>query len=338
MLWHPLQFVLWTTVSSLAACDHSVSADPKGTGAGMGANKIVIEEASCGPELMVLGIGQDAGAPQIGNAHDPAWRRPDLAMLATSLGLVDRESGARYLFEASPNITEQLMALDGFAPSTAEGIGIDGIFLTHAHVGHYAGLIYLGREAAGARGVKVYAMPRLAEYLATNGPWEQLLTLENINIIPLADQVPSKLGPSLAVTPLRVPHRDEYSETVAFIIEGPSKRVLFAPDIDGWQNWEEEYATRIEDIIASVDAAYIDATFFDDNELPGRDMSLIPHPRLLASMSRFDALPVAERAKVRFIHLNHTNPARDPDSAESRAVRDRGYNIARRGDRMCLSE
>eukprot|EP00957_Ditylum_brightwellii_P156501 11911053-Ditylum_brightwellii.AAC.1 len=58
----------------------------------------------------------------------------------------------------------------------------DGIFLTHAHIGHYTGLMYLGREALGAVDVPVYAMPRMRSFLKNNGPWSQLVSLGNINI------------------------------------------------------------------------------------------------------------------------------------------------------------
>ncbi|NNF95190.1 MAG: pyrroloquinoline quinone biosynthesis protein PqqB, partial [Altererythrobacter sp.] len=80
----------------------------------------------------------------------------------------------------------------------------------------------------------------------------------------------------------------------------------------------------------------VDATFWDDNELKGRDMSEIPHPRVTQTMDLLQDLPASERAKVHFIHYNHTNPIRDPDSPESKEVIERGFNVARRGDRICL--
>ena len=96
--------------------------------------------------------------------------------------------------------------------------------------------------------------------------------------------------------------------------------------------YEEE-----EQLIAGVDHAFLDATFWDDNELPGRDMSAIPHPRVARVMDRLQSLPASQRAKVRFIHYNHTNPIRDPGSAQSREVAARGYAVARRGESVCLS-
>ncbi len=301
------------------------------------------EDVRCSVELLVLGIGQDAGIPQIGQNGDPAWNAngdliPELARYATSLALIDHRDGRRYLFEATPDLRPQLRRLDHFSAGNSTGLGIDGIFLTHAHIGHYAGLMFLGKESAGTRDVPVYAMPRMRAFLAGNGPWDQLVSLGNISLRPIEDGVAVALGESLSVTALRVPHRDEYSETVGFSIRGPSASAIFIPDIDSWQRWEAEFDHRIEDIIGKHDVAYLDATFFDDNELPGMDMSTIPHPRIAAMMNRFDALPPEQRRKVRFIHLNHSNPARYADSTASAAIRQRGYRVAREGEVMCLSK
>ncbi|MEZ5462889.1 MBL fold metallo-hydrolase [Dokdonella sp.] len=296
----------------------------------------------CAVEILVLGIAQDAGIPQIGQRSDSAWDdhanlRPEYARLATSLALLDHRSGKRYLFEATPDLRQQLQRLDLHAAGTTAGLAIDGIFLTHAHIGHYAGLMFLGHESAGASGVPVHAMPRMLAFLKNNGPWQQLASFGNITLRPMQDNVAVSLGEALRVIPHRVPHRDEYSETVGFSIEGPGAAVLFIPDIDSWARWQDEYGQSIEDQILRHDVAYLDATFYDDNELPGRDMSAIPHPRIAAMMEQFDALPSEQRSKVRFIHLNHSNPARYADSAASKAIRKRGYRVAREGESTCLA-
>lgn len=291
----------------------------------------------CQVSLVVLGAGQDGGAPQMGNPADPGWQNPALRLTATALALVDHENDKRYLFEATPHLTAQLQRLDSMAPSAAPGLGIDGIFITHAHIGHYAGLMFLGREAAGAREVPVWVMPRLANYLRRNGPWSQLVALENIQITELAQGTTKTLAGGITVTPQLVPHRDEFSETVAFVVRTNGQSFLFVPDIDSWDTWEEDYDTALEDVIASVDYAFLDATFFDDNELPGRDMSKIPHPRVAATMQRLQHLPDAARSRVHFIHYNHSNPIRDPASAATQHVLDRGFSIAREGDQLCLA-
>lgn len=288
--------------------------------------------APCQAELVVLGTSQDAGTPQIGHPEDPAWRDPALRAWAASLALVDHASGARYLFDATPDLREQLEWLDLHDPKRTPGLGIDGIFLTHAHIGHYAGLMFLGRESANSRGVPVHAMPRMAEFLRSNGPWSQLVSLDNIALRPLAAGAATRLPDGITVTPYLVPHRDEYSETVGFVIAGRGRSALYLPDIDGWDKWDQ----RLEDMLARVDMAYLDGTFFDDTELgdPAR-MKSVPHPRIADTIRR---LPPALATKVRFIHLNHTNPARFPDAAKRRAAESSGAGFATLGERFCLSQ
>jgi pyrroloquinoline quinone biosynthesis protein B len=292
--------------------------------------------AACDVELVVLGVAQDGGKPQIGNPADPAWADPALRRSATSLALIDRRGGKpqRFLFEATPDIKAQLHALDAIAP-VEKPVALDGVFLTHAHIGHYVGLMFLGHEASGARHVPAYVMPRMAHFLEANGPWSQLVRFENIILAIMADGAPETLGENLMVTPFAVPHRQEFSEVVGFRIDGPSKSAIFLPDIDSWEDWDAD-GTRIEDMIASVDIAYLDATFYANGEIPGRDMSGFPHPFVTHSMQRFAALPPPEKAKVRFIHMNHTNPLHDPRAPERRAVADAGFSLAEEGERICL--
>ncbi|HUF26614.1 MAG TPA: MBL fold metallo-hydrolase [Gemmatimonadaceae bacterium] len=274
---------------------------------------------------MVLGTAQDGGYPQAGTKPGDAWV-PDRRRYAASVALVDPESGERWLFEATPDFREQLHELDRLAPTDGTP-GLAGILLTHAHVGHYAGLIHLGHEIIGAREVVVYAMPRMRAFLGGNGPWDQLVRFGNIELRALSEDVQIRLNERLSVTPFRVPHRDEYSETVGFRITGPSRTVVFLPDIDKWERWQD-LGTRIEDIVGAADVAYLDGTFYRDGEVPGRAMSDIPHPFIEETMRRFAAAPAVERAKIRFIHLNRTNPAAFADSEERRAVERGGFRVA----------
>ncbi len=282
------------------------------------------------PFLVVLGTAQDGGSPQAGTK--PGARAAKHRVV--SLGLVDPETGRRWLLEATPDFREQLRMLDSIAP-TDETPGLAGIFLTHAHIGHYTGLMFLGHESMGAGAVPVYAMPRMAEFLRTNGPWSQLVRFRNIVLEALEDGVERRLSPRLSVTPFRVPHRQEYSEVVGFRVRGPTRTVLFLPDIDGWAEWDA-VGGGLEDVLASVDVAYLDGTFFDDGEIPGRDMSTFPHPRVRETMARLRDLPAAARAKVRFIHLNHTNPALDPQGSAAQLVAEQGFRIAQELERLDL--
>jgi pyrroloquinoline quinone biosynthesis protein B len=257
------------------------------------------------PYTIVLGIAQDGGYPQAGCDRPDciaAWRDPMLRRRVASLAIVDPQSHQRWLIDATPDFASQLRTLDELAPRGANAPLLDGILLTHAHIGHYLGLAQLGREVLGANSIRVYAMPRMRAFLEANGPWDQLVRLHNIELAPLAAGVEVALNERIAITPLLVPHRDEYSETVGFVVRGPSRSILWLPDIDQWQKWE----TPLEAILARVDVAYVDGTFFDASELPGRDLREIPHPLMTQTMARLATSPLRER--VRFIHLNQSNP------------------------------
>jgi pyrroloquinoline quinone biosynthesis protein B len=284
------------------------------------------------PFIYVLGVVQDAGYPQAGCYQPhclPGWANAELRRGATSLALVDPAANSKYLFEATPHLPEQLYNLERIAPDRRYSLG--GIFLTHAHIGHYTGLMFFGFESMNADSLPVYAMPRMAEYLGTNGPWSQLVTMNNIVLRQLKDQQSVKLS-NVTVTPVLVPHRDEFSETVGYQISGPNKTALFIPDINKWEIWNRSI---IEEIRA-VDYALVDATFFDGNELPGRNIADIPHPFVVESMELFEELAARDKAKVWFIHLNHSNPLLNRESAAFQRVTDQGFNVAREGVRLPL--
>ena len=287
-------------------------------------------ETNAAPYLLVLGIAQDGGTPQAGNKKHPGWADNKFRRRVVSLAVVDPISRERWLFEATPDFREQLHKLDQVAPVKGQP-GIAGVFLSHAHIGHYTGLMFLGHESMGARDVPVYAMPKMVEFLRGNGPWSQLVKYENIVLRAMEDRRAIRLNNRLSVTAFLVPHRQEFSEVVGFRIDGPNRSVIFIPDIDSWEEWDDA-GSRIEDVIASVDVAYVDGSFFANGEIPGRDMSGFPHPFITHSMHRFSNLPAKEKSKVRFIHLNHTNPAIWPDSVERAQVLANGYGIADEGE------
>jgi|TARA_B110000208_G_scaffold39237_1_gene51993 pyrroloquinoline quinone biosynthesis protein B len=288
--------------------------------------------AQADPYIFILGVAQDAGFPQSSCFAPhcmPGWKDKMLRRGATSLAVIDPTAKSKVLFEATPQLPSQLYDLHNEAPDGE--YSLDGVFLTHAHIGHYAGLMFFGHEAQGASEIPVYAMPRMAEFIRDNGPWSQLVTLKNIELKDLKNQQGNKF-PNLIVTPFLVPHRDEFSETVGYRIEGPNKTAIFIPDINKWDVWEQDIAQ----LVRSVDYALLDATFYADGELGNRDMSQIPHPFVSQSMATFDHLSPEDKNKVWFIHLNHTNPLLNSQSSESKYVRSQGYNIAAEGDRLPL--
>lgn len=277
-------------------------------------------------QLIILGVAQDAGYPQLGAA--PEFAAVELGQRTrqkvVALGLVDEKAEQKFLLEATPDMPEQLFALNAFWPTP--GTLPTGIFLTHGHIGHYTGLMYLGREASGATAVPVYAMPRMARFLTTNAPWSQLVALQNIQLLPLAADQEIALNPKLRIKPFLVPHRDEFTETVGFEITGQHRKAVFIPDIDKWSQW----AQNLPDVIRHADYVLLDATFYRDGEI-ARAMAEVPHPFVEETMKLLQSLPAKERAKVYFLHFNHTNPLLQPDSPERRAVLQQGFRVAEEG-------
>lgn len=277
------------------------------------------------PYIVVLGIAQDAGFPQAACQKaccEIVWQQQHQRKMVSCLGLVDPNSGRAWLLDATPDFKDQLYLLEQNNQSI-----LAGIFLTHAHVGHYTGLMHLGREIMGANKVSVFAMPRMKDFLENNGPWSQLVDLKNISVIGLKANSAITLAPNLKVTPFLVPHRDEFSETVGYRIQGPNHSAIFIPDIDKWHLWDRD----IKQIVPSVDFAFLDGSFFANGEIPGRDMSQIPHPFMEESMHLFKDLSPEDRSKIHFIHFNHTNPVLQPDSEARKEVIENGYQLSEEG-------
>jgi pyrroloquinoline quinone biosynthesis protein B len=129
------------------------------------------------PYLVVLGTVQDAGSPQAGCTKDCCknlFTNPDQSRKVVSLGLIDPVENKKYLFEASPDFVSQLWNLNKLMEYSKSELP-DAIFLSHAHIGHYTGLMYLGKESMNSKNVLVYAMPNMTQFLQTNGPWDQLI-------------------------------------------------------------------------------------------------------------------------------------------------------------------
>ena len=275
--------------------------------------------------VMVLGVAQDAGYPQMNCKKDccrAAWKNPSLQRNTSCLAILDPTTNDQWIIDATPNIKEQLQLLKSKTGTEK----INGVLLTHAHIGHYTGLMHLGREVMGTNNTPVFAMPRMKKFLEENGPWNQLVELKNISLQALKSDSTINLNENIKVTPFLVPHRDEFSETVGYKIMINNKSLIFIPDIDKWERW----ATDINELIQKVDYAFLDATFYKNGEL-SRDMSKISHPFVQESMELFSTLTKTDKKKVHFIHFNHTNPLLIEGSSAKNEVLKNGFNLAKEG-------
>jgi len=285
------------------------------------------------PFLVVLGIAQDGGYPHAGCKKECCkkyYEGKEKKHYVSCLALVDPLSKQRWFFDCTPDFTFELHELDSIYP--VEGNGISGILLTHAHIGHYAGLMYLGREAMNTQNIPVYAMPGMRSFLQKNGPWSQLVNIKNIEIRDLTADSTVYLNDRIWITPFIVPHRDEYSETVGFRISTKNRNVIFIPDIDKWGKWNRD----IVKIVQQNDLLFIDGTFFKEGELPGMKMKEVPHPFMEETMSLLANLPDQDKQKVYFIHMNHTNPALIRDSAAIKEIEGKRFHVTKETDKFEL--
>ncbi len=283
------------------------------------------------PFVLILGIAQDGGYPHMGctkQCCNKAWDNPSLKKQVVSFALADPATKQWWLFEATPDIKEQLHNFRQQTKSEYKYLP-SGIFITHAHIGHYTGLMELGREVMGTKEIPVYVLPKLKTFLETNGPWSQLVSLHNIALHGLTADSALELPGNIRVTAFTVPHRDEYSETAGFKISTPNKKYLFIPDIDKWAKWNR----NIIEEVSSVDVALLDATFYDGTELPGRNIAEVPHPFVIETINLFEKTDAQTKAKVYFIHMNHTNPLLW-DKKLMIETRRSGFNIAEQGGRL----
>ena len=291
----------------------------------------VFSQNHASPFIYILGNVQDAGLPHIGCESKiciEAFNKKK-QYYVTSIALIDPENQEFSLFDVTPNITEQLLMIS--RDIFNKYILPKNIFITHAHIGHYTGLMYFGREALGSKGIKVNVLPRMYDFISNNGPWSQLVKLGNISLNEINFRDNIEIKPNLSVIPIQVPHRDEFSETSAFLIEGPNKTALFLPDIDKWSKW----SISLIEMLENIDYAFIDATFYTNKEI-NRDIDEIPHPLVIETMALLSELPDYQKDKVHFIHMNHTNKMLDPTSDITINVLNKGFNIARLGQKFYL--
>ena len=280
--------------------------------------------------ISILGTVQDGGIPHLGcekSCCKDSFEKGFSNKRVVSLGISDLKENKNYLIEASPDISYQL---NDFLKNGKKNL--HGIFITHAHIGHYSGLINFGKEVLNSSKMPLYLMPKMTEFISSNGPWSQLVEQKNVELKKIFNEKEEKLTNDLSIIPLRVPHRDEYSETVGFKIIGPKKSALFIPDIDKWEKWDKS----IKKLITQVDYAFLDGTFYDAQEINNRDISEIPHPFIIESLKLFEDLNKLNRNKIYFIHLNHTNPANNKKSKAYKLIISKGLNVAQEGSNFEL--
>ncbi|MUK90553.1 pyrroloquinoline quinone biosynthesis protein PqqB [Ornithinibacillus sp. L9] len=278
--------------------------------------------------LYLLGTAQDGGIPHPNcfckncskAIYDPQFKRN-----AASLAIVLPEDQQWHLIDATPDLKEQMVKLQ--MKHNLKGKIMDSVFLTHAHTGHFPGLLFLGREMINTRELPVFAGKKMKTLLETEAPWRQLTQLNNIVVNEIENGDHCSISKNVTVIPVEVPHRNEFTETFAFWIVGPNKKVLYIPDIDRWEEWSVD----IYQACREADICLLDGTFYSakDFEHIHRDYREIPHPPMTETMGRLSDL--VEETEIFFTHVNHSNPAIESENKIRHIIEEKGFNIAEDG-------
>lgn len=255
--------------------------------------------------VVVLGTAQDGGIPHMGCRRDCCGDGV-VPRLVSSIALFS--DGGTYLFDATPDIRAQASLLAAQPGAHLHECNlVHGVFITHAHVGHYVGLLQFGKESMHSSQLPVYCSAKFADFVRANEPFRSLVVDGRISLVVVTPGERIDLAGGASVTPVEVKHRSELSDTLAFVLRGPGRRddssggLLYCPDADDW-SWPVEAALR------GVQTALMDGTFFSEAELPGRDMRSIPHPLVMDSVASLADLAAGPPARqIFFTHFNHTN-------------------------------
>ena len=275
--------------------------------------------------IISLGTAQDGGYPHIGCIEYCCKKvedNPDLKRLIASISIIDSSKEKFWIIDISPDINNQLRLLSKYIKKF-DSSSFSGIFLTHAHIGHYAGLLNLGLEALNLSNVPVYVFPRMKSFLNNNLMFKQLIDNKNIILKDMNDDKAIQLTENIHITAFFVPHRNELSETVGYRINTKKKSIIYIPDIDSWEDWD----TNLNELIKNNDILILDGTFYTKSEIKNRDIEEIPHPSIEDRMAIMDLNSTKEKNKIYFTHLNHTNKVLDEKSKEYNKVITSGYNI-----------
>jgi pyrroloquinoline quinone biosynthesis protein B len=290
-----------------------------------------------GPEktsvlVKVLGTAQDGGIPHIGcfcPNCERARKDPRYLRLISSLGIFDLEEGHCFIIDATPDIRSQTQIMRDRVNGKKfpEKFVPDGFLLTHAHIGHYTGLMFYGYEGQSADLLPVFCSKRMAAFLTNNGPWSQLVQMNNIRLQPISPDKAFALTPSVTIIPFQVPHRDEYTDTLGFKISGKKRTLLYISDIHSWESWKKSVVAETK----KVDVALLDGTFYSPEELPIRDLSSIGHPSIKHSIQVLKDVARESRTDIYFTHLNHSNLALYSEGEPQITLQKEGFHLASDG-------
>ena len=277
---------------------------------------------------VILGIAQDGGVPHPGcycNTCRYYWGN-QIVLSPSSLAIIEEKR--LHLIDVTRNLDRQLREVGNR--------NITDIWLTHGHIGHIDGIGLFGKEVMNEKNIKLHASESMIELILNTPKWNKLVEEKTLIPTQFKSNEAIQVSENLQITPIQVPHRDELTDTHAFVIKGPEKSLLYIPDHDSWE--ETLYMVKQKSVdewfvSLGIDIVLMDGTFWSKNELSRQ--SDVPHPPIEDSLERLNDLNRKD-LEVFFIHLNHTNPLLIPESDETKLLLDSGCKIPIEGQQFLL--
>jgi pyrroloquinoline quinone biosynthesis protein B len=295
--------------------------------------------------ILVLGAAAGGGLPQWNcacpncvAARDPgSGVRPQTqSSLAVTL---DGEAWA--IFNASPDLRQQVQDNSALQPRRLRGTPIKSVVLTNGDVDHLVGLLVLREKQPFA----IYSTSAVAQVIDDNSVF-RVLDPELVSRSITALEEPFFPLPGLKALFFAVPGKvplyleegepeldTESEQTVGIELSAGTKRFYYIP---GCGMVQDNLAARVE----NADALFFDGTLFRDDEMiaagagqkTGRRMG---HMSISGEGGSLEALGSLRIKRKIYVHINNTNPIWQP-GPERAEVEGRGFEIGFDGMEICL--
>ncbi|WP_026613864.1 pyrroloquinoline quinone biosynthesis protein PqqB [Ensifer aridi] len=268
--------------------------------------------------IIVLGTAAGGGLPQwnCGCLNCSAARDPDSALrpqTQSSLA-VSLDGEAWTIFNASPDIRQQIQSNRQLQPRRLRHTPIESVVLTNGDIDHLAGLLVLREKQA----FTVFATGAVNQIIAENSIFgvldPGLVSRKTVRVEEPFSPLPG-LEARLFAVPGKVPLFLESGEpdlnvqgenTVGVELRAGSKRIYYVP---GCGMLTEVLGARLRD----ADALFFDGTLYRDDEMiaagtghkTGRRMGHMP---IVGEGGSLDALAALNIGRKIYVHINNTNP------------------------------
>lgn len=298
--------------------------------------------------VRVLGSAAGGGVPQWNCAcpncsaarHGVQPRR-----LQSSVAIGDGERWM--LLNCSPDIAAQIEAFPPLQPRAKRATPIAGMLITDANVDHLGGLAVL-RQSGGHRFIVrstqavreiATAQPAFAPFAQAPHAWVDVPIHEPCKPLWADDLIGSAFDvraiPVPGLTPGYAGRSTAFGAVAAFEIRdcAGGKTLLFAPVFAAIDD-------ALQDAIQRADVAFLDGSFYSDDELPRAELMdktahHLGHQPVGGSRGTLARLDGAA-GKTIFTHVNNSNPMLDPHSRAACTVRDAGARVAYDGMELTL--